>query len=192
MNTQSRNSQQGMTLIIGLIMLILMTVMAIASFNIGRISTEIIGNMQQRGEVVAAANGAIQEAVSTTRLTDAPDAIFLNPCAGPNTRCFDTDGDGAADDVTVTLTPTPSCVQAQAIPTASLNFALPTDAACITSVQQGVFATQGVATGNSLCANSVWEVNAVAVDAVTSARVVVTEGVAVRTTAANIATSCPS
>jgi Tfp pilus assembly protein PilX len=60
--------QRGMALVVGLILLALMTVMAITGFNIGRTSLDIVGNMQARQEVIAAANSTIQEAISTTRL----------------------------------------------------------------------------------------------------------------------------
>lgn len=185
--------QRGMTLVVALILLGLMTIMAIASFNVGRISMEIIGNMQQRSEIVAAANGAIQEAISTRRLVDTPGSIFLAPCTGSNTRCFDANGDGVAtaDEIVVTLTPTPTCVQAQSIANASLNFSTVGDSDCSVQVDQTQFGIQGGVTGNSLCANSVWEVVAVATDAVTGATVTVTEGVAVLVGTNNVATFCP-
>lgn len=185
-----RGRQHGMTLVIALIMLVLMTIMAIASFNVGRTGTEIIGNMQQRNEVVAAANGAIQEAISTSRLVDAPGAIFLTPCAGPNTRCFDVNGDGT-NDVTVALTPTPTCIQAQAIPNSSINFQTVGSSDCTVQVDQSQFGIGGGTSGNSLCANSLWEIRAVATDAVTSASVTVTEGVAVLVGTNNVQTFCP-
>jgi len=184
-----RGKQRGMALVVGLILLALMTVMAITGFNIGRTSLDIVGNMQGRQEVIAAANSAIQEAISTTRLFQAPNAIFLNPCAGPNTRCFDTNGDDVAD-ITVTLTPAPTCIQAQTIPNAALNLNQPNEAGCATGVGQ-TFGIAGTATGSSLCANSVWEITAVAIDLVTEAQVVVTEGTAVRVSTDDVGTHCP-
>lgn len=186
----TRRSERGMTLIIGLIMLALMTVMAMSSFNIGRVSMDIIGNMQQRNEVLSAANGAIQEAISTSRLVNAPTTVFLNPCSGNNTRCVDTNGDGV-NDISVTLSPTPFCVQAQPIPNAALNFAAAGATDCTVQVDQAAFGIVGGESGNSLCANSLWEVSAVAVDEITQATITVTEGVAVLASTANIAASCP-
>lgn len=182
--------QDGMTLIVGLIMLALMTVMALSTFNIGRVSMDIIGNMQQRSEVLSAANGAIQEAISTTRLVNAPNTVFLNPCGANNTRCVDTNGDGV-DDITVTLTPAPFCIQAQPIPNAALDFAVVGSSDCTVQVDQSSFGIAGGESGNSLCANSLWEVTAVATDAITEATITVTEGVAVLASTANIAASCP-
>lgn len=181
-------AQGGMALVVGLILLALMTVMAITSFNIGRTSLDIVGNMQARQQAVAAANDAIQEAVSTVRLFQAPDSIFLSPCGAANTRCFDINGDGT-DDITVTLSPTPRCIQAQVIPNASLNLGDANQAGCATGAAQ-TFGIEGTATGSSLCANSVWEITAVATDPITEAEVVVTSGAAVRVSTDDVGATC--
>lgn len=186
---RARREQRGMALVVGLILLALMTVMAITGFNIGRTSLDIVGNMQGRQEVITAANSAIQEALSTTRLFQAPGAIFLNPCDGPNTRCYDTNGDEVAD-ITVELTPTPVCVQAQTIPNAQLDVSQANQAGCATGVGQ-TFGVEGTATGSSLCANSVWEIVAVATDLVTEAEIVITQGAAVRVSTDEVGTNCP-
>lgn len=180
---------RGMALVVGLILLALMTLMAITSFNIGRTSLDIVGNMQQRQQVIVAANNAIQEAISTVRLFQAPGSIFLNPCNGtPNTRCYDIDNDNQTD-ITVTLTPEPVCIQAQTIPNGALSVGNATQAGCLTGAAQ-TFGIEGTATGSSLCANSVWEVRAVARDNLTGAEVVVTEGAAVLVSTDDVGTTC--
>ncbi|HUR41563.1 MAG TPA: pilus assembly PilX N-terminal domain-containing protein [Verrucomicrobiae bacterium] len=184
------NHQAGMALVVGLIMLALMTIMAVASFNIGKVSMEIIGNMQQRSEVLTAANSTIQEAISTRRIVDAPGAVFLTPCAGANTRCFDTNGDGT-NDITVALTPNPACIQSQNIPNSTLNFTTIGDSECTVQVDQTQFGIAGGASGGSLCANSLWEVRARASDAVTNANMTVVEGIAVLVGINNVASFCP-
>ncbi|MGH8481478.1 MAG: pilus assembly PilX family protein [Nevskiaceae bacterium] len=182
--------QRGMALVVGLILLALMTVMAITGFNIGRTSLDIVGNMQSRQEVIGAANSALQEAISTTRLFQAPGSIFLNPCNNaPNTRCYDTNGDDV-DDIVVELTPQPVCIQAQTIPNAALDVDDVNEAGCATGVVQ-TFGIAGASTGSSLCANSVWEIVAVATDLITEAEVVVTQGAAVRVSTDEIGTHCP-
>ncbi len=190
MNLQAIGSRQrGMALVVGLILLALMTVMAITSFNIGRTSLDIVGNMQQRQQVIVAANSAIQEAISTVRLFQAPGSIFLDPCGGTqNTRCFDINNDGEPD-ITVTLSPQPTCIQAQTIPNGALTLGDPNQAGCATGAAQ-TFGIEGAATGSSLCANSVWEVTAVATDVVTGAEIVVTQGAAVRVSTDDVGTTC--
>jgi hypothetical protein len=64
------------------------------------------------------------------------------------------------------------------------------DAGCSVGASQN-FGVAGASDGNSDCANSVWDVNAVATDMATNASVKVTQGVAVRVAKDDIATNCP-
>lgn len=180
--------QRGATLIISLIILILMTLIAVSAFNLGKGNLQVVGNMQRQNEAMAAAQEALEEAISTTRLFDSPTNIFLGSC-GANVKCVDTNDDGVAD-VTVTLTPTPSCVKAATVKNATLDLSVAEDAGCSSGAVQS-FGIAGASTGDSLCSDSVWELNAVAVDTQSQASVTVTQGVAVRVSTDNVATSCP-
>jgi Tfp pilus assembly protein PilX len=184
--------ERGMALIVGLIMLALMTVIAITTFNMGRTSLDIVSNMQQNNGVLAAANSAIEEAVSTTRLFETPDNVFDQPCGAANRRCYNLYSGDPNDGytVTVTLTPKPVCVQAQKVLSATLKVDNADDFGCITGAGQ-IFGIEGLKSGESLCANSVWEINAVATDTVTQATGTITEGAAVRVASAVVDTSCP-
>lgn len=188
MNPQSR--QKGMALVVGLIILVIMTFVAVVSFKMARTSLEIVGNMQVTNAAVASANAAIEEALSTTRLFQAPQAVFLVPCAGPNTRCYDINSDGA-NDVTVTLAPAPTCRRWQNVRNAVLDLSDQEDFNCTTGapLQYGI---DGVPTGNSLCADSLWEIQAVAADMVTSTTTTVVEGAAVRVAQDDVLTTCPN
>src|SRR4051812_23058264 len=94
-------AQRGVTLLIGMVMLLLLAIIAISTYNVGKGSLQIVGNMQQRTRVRAAAQEAIKEAVSTPRLFKTPTNVLVNPCNGvANTRCVDVNGDGT-NDVTV-------------------------------------------------------------------------------------------
>ncbi len=181
--------QRGMTLLIALIMLVLMTLFAVTTYNLGKSSLLIVGNMQQRNQAAAAAQSAVEEVISGTRFFQTPGSVFTVPCAGLNTRCFDITGDGAPD-VTVSLTPQPVCVTAQTIKSADLDLSKPDDVGCSIGTSQS-FGILGSASGDSLCANSLWEINAVAVDNVTQARAQVTHGVGVRVSTDNVGSSCP-
>lgn len=188
MNRWSR--QSGMTMVIALVLLAILTLVIVTSFRVGQTTLGIVGNMQSRTEAEMAADSAIQEAISTVRVFQTPGTVFLNPCNNANnTRCYDVNGDGT-NDVTVTLTPQPACVQAQIISNAALNLAVPADAVCAAG-SGNQFGIQGAASGDSLCANSVWEVVAQARDTATGAEALVTEGVAIRVASEDIATSCP-
>jgi Tfp pilus assembly protein PilX len=193
------DSQRGLTLLVGLIMLVLTTLIVLASFHLGRSNLEIVGNAQHRDEGLSAAQQTIETAVNSPLLTTSPAAIFPTPCAGfpNNTLCYDVNGDGT-NDVVVQITPTPKCVKAQPIPLTQLNLADANDQLCTVGVNQGGFGVGG-ATLNSSCANTVWDVRAVAQDldpsgtaaAGQGASAVVNQGIAVRVSTDDVATSCP-
>ena len=181
--------QRGVTLVVALIMLVLLTLLALTSFNVGKSNLQVVSNMQQRDETIAAAREVIEETISSTRFFATPGDVLANPCGAANTRCVDTNGDGVAD-VTVALTPPPTCVKASTIKNSELDMSNTEDAGCSLGSDQN-FGVSGAVTGNSECANSVWEVNALASDNVTQASVKVTQGIAVRVAHDDIATNCP-
>jgi Tfp pilus assembly protein PilX len=181
--------QQGVTLVTALIMLVLLTLLALTSFNLGNSTLQVVSNMQQREQSVAAANQAIEETISSTNFFNTPSAALPNPDGAPNQRLVDTDADGKAD-IKVTISPPPSCVKAQVVKNSDLRLDDAEDAGCSVGVNQN-FGVAGASDGNSDCANSVWDVNAVATDMATNASVKVTQGVAVRVAKDDIATNCP-
>jgi Tfp pilus assembly protein PilX len=189
MKTRTSRRQAGMTLVIALIMLVLMTLFAVTSFNLGKSSLQIVGNMQSRGQAAVAAQSTVDEAISNTFFFQNPSSVFALPCTAANTRCYDVNGDGVMD-ITTTLAPNPFCNSAKIIKAASLDLSKPDDLGCSVGVSQS-FGIVGSATGNSLCANSMWEITAVASDNVTQAQATVTQGVTVRVSVDNVAASCP-
>jgi hypothetical protein len=181
--------QQGLTLVTALIMLVLLTLLALTSFNLGNSTLQVVGNMQQREQSVAAANEAIEETISSTNFFNTPAAALPHPDGAPNQRLVDIDADGKAD-IKVTISPPPSCVKAQVIKNSDLRLEDAEDAGCSVGTAQN-FGVAGASDGNSDCANSVWDVSAVATDMATKASVKVTQGVAVRVAKDDIATNCP-
>jgi Tfp pilus assembly protein PilX len=177
--------QAGAALIVSLIMLALITILAITSFRLGKSNLQIVGNMQQRNQALGAAQGAIEQVVSSLQFTQTPANAIPNPCNGvANTTCVDVNGDGVMD---VNVTVTPACVSNYVVPNSMLNWNDSNDQACIASAQQqnGI---AGSGSSNSLCANTVWDTQATAIDALTAARYVIDEGTAVRVPAS---TTCP-
>ena len=93
-----RDSQRGVVMIMGLILLMVLTLLAITTLGLGKSSLQIVGNMQWRKQVISAAQEAIDDAISTTRLFLSPGSIYLTPCGNqPNTKCIDITGDGKAE-----------------------------------------------------------------------------------------------
>jgi type II secretory pathway pseudopilin PulG len=179
------NRQRGATLIVSLIMLLLITMLAVTSFRLGSSDLQIAGNLQSRKQALAAAQGAIEQVISSTQFTATPTNAIPKPCGGnPNTTCTDINGDGVTD---VTVVVNPTCVSIQPIPVASLDFSNPNDAGCLVGASQD-FGVAGGANNNSMCANSVWDTQATATDVVTGAQYVIDEGTAVRVPVASV---CP-
>jgi Tfp pilus assembly protein PilX len=179
MNSPS-SRQQGAALIVSLIMLILISLLAVASFRLGKSDLQIVGNMQQRKQALSAAQQTIERVISTTQFTATPTNAVPNPCNGPNTACVDVNGDGVAD---VNVNIVVSCKAIQPIPTTYPSI----DPGCLvgTNPNQG---TVGASNNNSQCSNSVWDVQATATDVVTNAQYVVDQGVAVKVPSADV---CP-
>jgi len=175
--------QQGATLVVGMIMLILISLLAVASFRLGKSDLQIVGNMQQRKQALSAAQQTIEQVISSTKFTATPTDAVFSPCnALQNTACVDVNGDGAPD---VTVNIVVLCNAIQPILNSALNFSNPNDAGCLVGSGQDT-GVAGAASGNSMCSSSVWDVQATAKDNVTSAQYVVDQGVAVRVPAATI------
>lgn len=181
----NRRSQHGATLLVGLIMLVLLTLIAVTGFNLSKSNLRVVGNMQTHNEVVATAKSAVEEVLSTSNFSSTPSASL----GGSNVKSYDINGDGTAD-VTVTMVPQP-CVKSYQILPVDPNDT--TALGCASSVQQN-FGIAGSATWGAQCADIVWEVTAAATDNVTGANATVTQGIRVRqdaNAAVNSANYCP-
>ena len=180
-----RARQRGAALIVSLIMLLLITLLAIASFRLGTSNLQIVGNMQQRNQGFATAQGAIEQVISSIQFTLTPANALPNPCGGvANTACVDVNGDGIND---INVVTTPACDSVQPILVTALDFTNPQDQGCLVGANQD-FGEAGAANNNSLCSSSVWDIQASATDVVTSANYVIDQGVAVRVPQGNV---CP-
>ena len=73
----SKQSQRGITLFVGLIMLVLITLMVTSAFTLSTTNLKSVGNMQAKDEAIAAANQAIEQVLSSP-FTTAPTAEEIN------------------------------------------------------------------------------------------------------------------
>ena len=195
--TTMRNQQRGIALFIGLVMLVLLTLFALVTFNLGKSSLQIVGNFQARNEAVAAAQEAIETVVSTSKITQtdptAAASVIVPGCGNvANTVCVDVNGDGTKD-ATVTIKGrgtdnNPSCLKKQVIANAQLDLSTIDGLNCTAS--RLTFGVSGAPTGNSLCNEGLYEIVATTTDSVTGASVTVIEGVGVRVPTDTILTYC--
>lgn len=189
-----RPGERGIALIVGMIMLVVITLLVIGSFTLGKNNLEIVGNQQHRNEATASAQRALEEAVGSALLTTNPANVLQPPCDGiPNTRCYNVSKDStntSADQITVTLTPTPTCVKAEVIKVANLDLAQTEDQKCVVQANQQT-GVENVAGTDSLCSNSTWDIRSEAVDPTTKSKAVATQGIATRVRTVDVAASCP-
>lgn len=178
-----RRGQRGISLVIGLIMLVLLTMLAISAFQASNVNLRIAGNMQVRQETLAAAQTASERLLSSPAFTD--------PAAPPAAVSVNLNG----ADYTVEFAPPPACKSVVDIPSEDLVPTNPDDLVCIPSgalpgASSGIFIA-GAPSSPSYCSNSRWAVVAQVIDPNTGAKTTLEQGVAVRMSKAKALTACP-
>ena len=161
----SLHAQRGATLVVGLIMLVLITVMVASAFTLSSTNMKSVGNMQFRDEAIAAANKAIEQVLSSP-FTSSPAGQSIN---------VDINGDGKTDYEVVFDVPT--CIS---------DSEMVISGAAPSSVSLGsTFAVAG-----STFYQTIWDLSAHVTDGVSGASVHVREGVRVLLTQAQFNAVC--
>ena len=168
--------ERGATLLIGLIMLVLLTLMATTTFRLGRSNLQIVGNMQFRNATLRAAEEAVEVAVSK------PTSVTTG-----STASIDVNADGNPD---VSIAITPTLLQAHVLKNSALNLNDSGQLGC-TLGQAQAFGIVGAATGNSLCARTLYNLKVVATDAATSTSVELHQGLSVQVPADTVCSLVP-
>ena len=178
----SRNRQKGATLIIGLVMLVVLTLLVISAIRSSNTNLRIVGNMQMQEEVSNAAQQATEQVISSN--------FTANPVS--QAIAIDINKDGTTD---YTANVSPSCTGSIPVTNANLNPLNAADQPCIssgTAQNTGLMisapAGAGTLAGQSWCYLQQWELQANATDASTGATATTVQGVSVRVPAG---TSCP-
>ena len=179
--------QRGVTLFVAMIILAALSLMAVWAFSSSTMNLRVVGNSQTRAEVFVAGQTAIEQTISSPAFMQQPDTVAAAPIA------IDVDGDGAVDQ-TARLVPTPSCYRARTVRMNELDAAVATDRPCLRSASSanlGIESATGAGTGDSLCADSEWNVRALVSDVATGATVAMAQGVAARGLVTDAANGCP-
>lgn len=189
-NVRRCKSQNGVTLLISMIMLVIITLLTISSFKTGKGDLEVVGNIQQRNQAVAAAQSAIEQTISLPQFSKTPADAVPSPCVSasgvrqPNTICADFYGDGKSK-ISVKIIPT--CVRIKPVPSAALDPAKPDDAGCTLGVGQS-FGVAGTSSDSSLCSDALWDIQADSLDLNSGAKASLNQGVVLRQSST---TGCP-
>ena len=165
----AQRRQAGATLLISMIFLMVITLIVVSSIKAVNVNTKLVGNMQTQKEASAAAQQAIENTISTD-FTGMP---------VQSTSVIDSGQAGAAYSV---LVKAPYCSGVKPIKLSELDATNTDDQPCYASgASQNTGIVGSGASGNSLCSNSNWEVNATATPpASTEAAPTVHQGIAVR------------
>lgn len=75
MTRSSMQHQRGATLLISLIMLVVLTLFAVAGFNLSSVNLKIAGNYQAQKSMEAVAQQAIEQIISSAAAFDNPGAV---------------------------------------------------------------------------------------------------------------------
>jgi archaellum component FlaF (FlaF/FlaG flagellin family) len=163
-------AQRGAALVVSAIMLVLITLFALAVINMSTANLRVANNEQIKAQSVASAQQAIEQVASTN--------FPANP--QPTTVAVDINHDGSTDyNVAVAK---PVCNNSVPIKLVELDITQSSDVACFASAaSSGSGAIGSAGSGNSVCSNTQWDVSATATDAINSgATVTVHQGVGQR------------
>ncbi len=187
---RSRRPSRGVTLVVVLIFLLLITMFSISALRASSTNQRITQNMALRQQGVAAAQAAIETVISTPAFQAASAPV-------PTTVDVDVDGDGV-NDFAATATPAAACTRIRTF----LNVELPRNPTtglpapewircdsgsggrAVGSGSAGAGLIEGdtpaaTVSGASYCVETHWNVQAVVADARSGARIEVYQGVAV-------------
>lgn len=182
-----RARQDGATLVITLIFLMIMSLLTVTMFNMTTTNVKITGNVQIRNEALAAAQVAVAATISDTQFSSNPALIAATPFT------VDIDGDGRSD-YSVKRDPQPKCNKVKTIKANELDPNIPADLNCMGSasgIPTGIESElTGSATGDSLCANSEWNIRASVTDPASKTEVAINQGVSLRVLVTDAETAC--
>jgi Tfp pilus assembly protein PilX len=178
------SKQRGISLVVGMIMLLVITLLVVSAFNSSETNLKVVGNMQMRQEAQSSAHQAIEATIGTTVFFQNRSLVMAAPVQ------IDVNGDGSADHV---VSVTPDCFRHAPVATTSLNVANPADKPCFgTGANQnsGIFTSGGGGSSASLCADTWWNIQAVVNDAATGAQARMHQGVTVRVPRTDAENNC--
>ena len=177
---RAHRHQSGITLIVSLIMLVVLTLLVVSAIRFGNLNLKISGNAQAEVEATAAAQVAIEKMVVEIVTADKVDSVKAQPEMLVSTG-------GATYKVNATK---PVCVFNKNIDTTTLNPEDPGDKDCFESGDpDGPLGPDGKPIAKpTACKDQQWEVAVAVDDTKTGAKVSMLQGIALRVEAA---VQCP-
>lgn len=174
MNTPTQRTQFGATLLVGMIMLVVLTLLVVLALRSSNTNLRIVGNMQVEAEVSAATQVAIEQVVEEIRLPETDISVLparTQSVAVGNTRY----------DVTVQAMKD-KCVVETPVLNSSLNPSIASDVPCFESPDDDkiIRADNTLSSRPSACKTQQWEIEAGVNDPVTGASESQVLGISIR------------
>lgn len=169
--------QRGITLVVTLIMLVVLTLMVVSAIRFGNINLKIAGNVQSQSEATAATQIAIERVLEQVKTAPNIDAI-----AASNVNSPPITAGGQSYKVAWTA---PKCTLTKPVSNADLSPTRPSDIPCYESADADkmIDASGKTTTSPSACNDQHWGVEASVDDATTGTKVTTAQGFSVRVSA---------
>ena len=175
-NSNSIRNQQGMTLLVAMIILVMITLLAVSAYRVSNTNLKVVGSMQGRQQGVSAAQAVIETVLSSIQFTRAPAGVAAQHWG------IDINGDSNEDFDVKLNNPNPRCVRVAPVVLGAKI--APADLPCVGS------AVVGKAHLSAYCSDTIWEITATTQDKLTGANTTVRQGVGVRVAVDDAASSC--
>lgn len=170
-----RRHQTGITLVVSLIMLIVLTLLVVSAIRFGNINLKISGNAQTEAEATAATQVAIEKTLQQVAAADKIDTIAAQPALVVSTG-------GASYTVNVDK---PKCILSNAIKNSELDPSKAADRACFGTddVDKLVSSDGSLLAPPTSCKSQQWDIAAAMADPSSGAQVSMLQGVSLRVSA---------
>lgn len=180
---RARRQQAGATLVMGMVMLTLVTLLVVYAIRAGNTNLRIAGNMQTQTEAQWAAQQAIEQLIEQIR---AVDSMSLIPA-----QTITVNSAGATYAVSTLSLGTPgACLMEVPVVNADLDPTRAEDVQCFESqdADKAIRADGTLSTAPSACKQQHWELQASVNDPTSGAQVTQVQGISIRVPAT---VSCP-
>lgn len=168
---KTRHAQSGITLVVSLIMLIVLTLLVVSAIRFGNINLKISGNAQTEAEATAAIQVAIEQTMVLVAAAEKIDTVPAQPNLVVSTGGFSYKVNVAK----------PVCILSKNIPNSSLDRNNVLDRPCISAVPQTPRILNGmIIAPPTACKDQQWDIAADLVPDTTGAKINMLQGVALR------------
>lgn len=167
-----RSHQSGMTLVIALVMLVVLTLLVVSAIRFSSINLKIAGNVQSETEASAATQVAVESTLKQIVASPNISAITAQPTVSVSTG-------GQTYTVKVDK---PNCIFSKNVPTTDLDPTKAADQVCFEGSDSDklITATGTLSAAPSACKDQQWDVTASVADSNSGAGVTMLQGASVR------------